>query len=258
MQYINLPLLQQQALTIKNNFNSKKPFRYVAINNFLFDHAADEVLEAYPPVTRGVWDGTTYVQQKNKFVQTKFEEGSVMYNVFNELNSAAFLEWLEQVTGITQLVPDEKLFGAGLHQSVNGAFLNVHVDFNKHPQTGLFRRLNVLIYLNKNWKPEYHGELELWDMTGKEAVLLETIQPEFNRCVIFETNERSFHGHPKPLVLPKGMSRKSLATYYYSPDSGNFQATEMHNTIFKNTEGLRGQIRKLSSGIKALWERITA
>lgn len=257
MHYIDLASLQERIELIRSSFHAKKPFHYVVIEDFLRSTSAEKILNAYPSVSKGVWNGTTYIQQVNKFVQNRFEEDNIFSAVFKELNSQEFVEWLQQVTGIDSLLPDEKLFGAGLHQSVNGAFLNVHVDFNKHPATGFYRRLNVLVYLNQNWQPDYQGALELWDMTGEDPVLMETVQPLFNRCVIFETNKHSFHGHPKPLHLPSGMSRKSLATYYYTVQSGNSQETSMHNTIFINTEGWRGEIRKAVSAMKALWERIT-
>jgi hypothetical protein len=124
---------------------------------------------------------------------------------------------LEELTQIEEpLLADPSLFGAGLHQSMNGAFLNVHVDYNIHPETKFHRRLNVLVYMNPNWKEEYEGHIELWDLTGKERKQLGRFSPDFNRCVIFETNEISFHGHPKKLNTPEGVSRKSLATYYYT------------------------------------------
>ena len=172
------------------------------------------------------------------------------------MNSPEFLGWLERITGIDDLLADNQLFGGGLHQSIAGAFLNVHVDYNIHPSTKFHRRLNVLVYMNKAWEDEFEGHLELWDFSGNKKRMLEKYAPIFNRCVIFETNESSFHGHPKPLKTPKGVNRKSIATYYYSrtrPESGN---SIEHNTIYINTEGMRGQVKRLMSAVKAFAERI--
>ncbi|MEQ8423791.1 MAG: 2OG-Fe(II) oxygenase, partial [Cyclobacteriaceae bacterium] len=145
-------------------------------------------------------------------------------------------------------------FGGGLHQSTHGAFLDVHVDFNIHPETGFHRRLNLILYFNKNWKPEYEGKLELWDMTKKTR--LENYSPNFNRCVIFETNEYSYHGHPKPLNTPPGTTRKSMALYYYTKDRSANEIVASHNTRYVNTSGFAGVVKNISSSIKALKERI--
>lgn len=152
---------------------------------------------------------------------------------------------------------DEELFGGGLHQSVKGAFLNVHVDYNIHPKTKYHRRLNIIIYLNKDWMEEYEGHLELWDFTDGNKNLLSKIAPTFNRCVIFETNEISYHGHPKKLNAPEGVNRKSLAAYYYTETRPEKEIAEEHNTVYVNTEGVGGYLKRLRSGIKAFIERIS-
>jgi Rps23 Pro-64 3,4-dihydroxylase Tpa1-like proline 4-hydroxylase len=156
----------------------------------------------------------------------------------------------------TELLADKELFGGGLHQSVAGAFLNVHVDYNIHPTTKFHRRLNVLVYMNKDWKDEYEGHLELWDLTEGKQHLLDKFAPTFNRCVIFETNEISFHGHPKQLKTPRGLTRKSIATYYYTKTRPETEIAESHNTIYVNTEGVSGQVKRFNSGVKAFLERI--
>lgn len=242
---------------LKNEFNNKKPFRYVYFDGFFDDEIAEDIYLNYPLIKNGIWDGTTYLDQKNKFTKTKFKSGSIFQNVFKELNSSFFLRWLEELTNIeSKLIGDDDLFGGGLHQSVKGAFLNVHVDYNIHPKTGFHRRLNVIIYMNKNWKASYEGHLELWNKTKKNQKLIESISPDFNRCVIFETNEISFHGHPKKLNTPLEINRKSLATYYYSKTRPKDEIAPNHNTIYLNTEGLYGKIKKLGSGFKAMIERI--
>ncbi|MBX2902307.1 MAG: 2OG-Fe(II) oxygenase [Chitinophagales bacterium] len=254
--YINFTLLNSQKASIERDFNSKKPFRYVVIENFFAPEKAEEILACYPSVNEGTWDTTTYINQKNKF-QSAIAAHPVLKAVFAELNSQELCHYLTQISHTeTPLLPDEQLFGAGLHQSVAGAFLNVHIDYNIHPKTAYHRRLNLLVYMNKNWQPQYEGHLELWDFTNGKKELLEKIAPEFNRCVIFETNEISYHGHPKPLNTPKGESRKSLAVYYYTPTRPQTEIAPNHNTRFVNTEGISGQFKKLLSGVKALWERL--
>ena len=257
MDYIDFTSLNQRKEELKKSFQSKEPFRYLVFENFFKTDKADEILNNYPHIEEGVWDSKTYIDQKNKFQKTKFEKESVLQNAFDELNSPAFLKWLEDITEIEEpLIGDKDLFGGGLHQSIKGAFLNVHVDYNFHPKTKYHRRLNVLIYMNKDWKDEYEGNVEFWDFTDDKKDKLASVAPHFNRCVIFETNEISYHGHPKPLNAPEGINRKSMATYYYTKNRIDIDTAAEHNTLYKNTEGFDGQIKRFSSAFKALIERV--
>lgn len=257
MELINIDSLNARKEEIKNQFQSKKPFRFVSFENFFKADKAEEILNAYPSIKDGMWDGTTYVDQKNKFRKVDFEPDTVMDKVFKELNSKEFLLWLEGITNIEEsLIADEELFGGGLHQSTNGAYLNVHVDYNIHPTTKYHRRLNVLVYMNKDWKDEYEGHLELWDLSNGNKKQIAQVAPLFNRCVIFETNEISFHGHPKPLNTPNNVNRKSIATYYYTKNRPAEEIASDHNTIFINTEGSVGQLKRAKTALKAIVERL--
>lgn len=257
MKYLDLNTLNERLEDLKNEFSSKKPFKYVMFDNFFPAHVAEQIHDSYPTIENGKWDGTTYLNQKNKFQKTNFEENSILDVVFKELNSKEFLNWLEKLTGMEEeIIGDEDLFGGGLHQSINGAFLNVHVDYNIHPKTKYHRRLNVLVYMNKDWRDEYEGHLELWDLTENKKEQIGNYAPIFNRCVIFETNEISFHGHPKPLSTPEGVNRKSLATYYYTKNRPANEIAGEHNTVYVNTEGISGKVKRFNSGVKALLERI--
>lgn len=142
-----------------------------------------------------------------------------------------FLKFLEELTGITNLISDPSFRGGGLHNIYRGGKLGIHADFNKHERYGLDRRLNLLLYLNKEWREEYGGHIELWNREMKQCV--RSYLPKFNRVVIFTTTETSFHGHPKPLSCPEYMSRKSLALYYYTNGRPEEVQGDNHSTIFK-------------------------
>jgi Rps23 Pro-64 3,4-dihydroxylase Tpa1-like proline 4-hydroxylase len=249
-------IFSERKEKLKEQWNSKKPFRFLVVDDFLIPEKAEEILKGYPAVDQGEWDGTTYINQKNKFQQREFGSDSIFLQVFQELNSPDFLKDIEYITGIENLIPDEKLFGGGLHQSRAGAFLDVHVDYNIHPETKLHRRLNILIYMNKDWRDDYEGHLQLWDM--KEKKMIANIAPVFNRMAMFETNEISFHGHPKPLNTPQDVTRKSLAAYYYTASRPASEIVSEHNTIYVNTEGIKGKTKNLFSGLKALVERFSS
>jgi Rps23 Pro-64 3,4-dihydroxylase Tpa1-like proline 4-hydroxylase len=257
MELINYKDLLERQKKIKQDYQSNQPFRFVMFENFFLPEQAELIYQNYPTIEDGKWDGTTYLDQKNKFQKTEFEQNSILEKVFKELNSDLFLAWLQEVTEVEDtLIADDALFGGGLHQSINGAFLNVHVDYNMHPKTNYHRRLNVLVYMNKDWQDQYEGNLELWDLSQNDKKLLAKYAPTFNRCVIFETNEISFHGHPKALNTPKEINRKSIATYYYSKNRPENEISDSHNTIYVNTEGIGGQVKRFSSGVKAFLERI--
>lgn len=130
---------------------------------------------------------------------------------------------VEQAVGIKGLFPDPDRFGAGLHCIPRGGFLKMHVDFNKHPK-GWHRRANVLIYLNERWEDSWGGHLQLG---VKRAV---KIAPIGGRCVIFETNDETWHGHPEPLNCPEDVQRRSMAMYFYTKNAPNGEA---HTTIYR-------------------------
>ncbi|QNH61466.1 2OG-Fe(II) oxygenase [Hymenobacter sediminicola] len=253
---IDFERLQATLPQLQKQWNAPEhPFRFLVYDGLFQPESAEQILAAYPPVTRGEWDGTTYINQQNKFSCTQFGDDQLLFRqVFAELNGPRFLALLEQITGITELISDPELFGGGLHQSIAGAFLDVHVDFNYHRTTKNHRRLNVIVYMNHEWQPDYNGYLELWDMAKKEQ--LADVAPLFNRCVIFETNEISFHGHPKPLATPADITRKSLATYYYTTTRPAEEIAGEHNTVYVNTEGAGGMIKNLKSAFRAVLERV--
>lgn len=125
--------------------------------------------------------------------------------VVDEASSPRFLTWLEETTRIEHLMPDPYLWGGGAHRTKAGGYLKCHTDFNFHRQLGLYRRLNLLLYLNRDWR--WNGHLQLYS---------KRIAPEANTMVVFTTNDKSWHGHPEPLECPEGVFRDSIALYYYS------------------------------------------
>jgi hypothetical protein len=155
------------------------------------------------------------------------------------------------LTGITGLIPDPSFNGGGCHQIQRGGKLGVHVDFNKLKTVNLDRRLNLLVYLNKNWKDEYGGHFELWDAEGKSS--LKKVAPLFNRCVIFSTTETSYHGHPHPLTCPEGSTRKSVALYYYTNGRDDGQTAKPHSTVFAGTE----ESKKKMLSVKNIFKEVT-
>jgi Rps23 Pro-64 3,4-dihydroxylase Tpa1-like proline 4-hydroxylase len=223
------------------------------IDDFLPKDMAARLRDEFPPPTDRRWHEKQYLHQKNKQTMTR-DLPATHAAFFAAVNAPSFLRTLEQLTGIPELLADPELLGGGLHQSLPGAFLDVHVDYNFHPQTRRHRRLNLLVYLNDAWRPEYEGYLELWEMRRHER--LAEIAPLFNRAVLFETNDISYHGHPHPLACPPGMSRKSLAVYYFSETREDGHAGPESNTKYRQTSGARGYVKTLRAGILAARDRV--
>ena len=198
---------------MNERYVNAQPFPHVVMDDFLDSETLRRVARSYPTS-----DGKTYFdrdQERLKFQYAPQEsDDPLTWNLFAELNSRAFLGFLEELTSIRGLVSDPHFLGGGLHETKRGGHLGVHADFNIHPDLRLERRLNLLVYLNDDWDDEYGGTLELWDRQMSAAEV--RVKPVMGRAVIFSTNLDSFHGHPDPLTCPPERSRRSIATYYYS------------------------------------------
>lgn len=247
-----LHALRPKVPEIRRRWTSAQPFHYVVIDEFLPDTLAQEIYDSYPLPDIEGWDKITYAHQKKKFtMHSGFP--TPIERFFKISAEPEFRNLLTEMTGIANLLDDPSLLGGGLHQILRGGFLDLHVDYNFHPETKLHRRLNLLVYMNKDWKSEYEGYLELWDL-GKNKRQIEHIAPLFNRAVIFETNEVSVHGHPRPLATPQDKSRKSLALYYYTTER-DVVAPE-HNTLYHQSTGFRGYVKTAISSTQAAMERV--
>ena len=217
---INLDLSKQ----LSTQYHKAKPFPHIVIDKFLPETILDSVLDEFNKNKNWWYDKVKWTEpyQVNKFYWPyDIETANNMPNdlptisaLVNYLNSPVMLKYLEELTGIDNLISDELLMGGGLNKITSGGKLAIHKDYNVHPVKKMYRRLNLLIYLNKNWKEEWEGNLELWD---KDHTKLEvSVEPLFNRAVIFTISEDSLHGHPVPLNTPENLSRNSIALYYFT------------------------------------------
>jgi Rps23 Pro-64 3,4-dihydroxylase Tpa1-like proline 4-hydroxylase len=213
------------------SFVSAKPFPHIVIDNLFPNEVLEQVLADFPEPDSDKWVNTITPREKKLATKKPSEFSDAIRNFLYFLNSGEAIDFLEKLTGIEHLVPDPHYWGGGLHQSVNGGFLKIHADFNWHNRIQLCRRLNLLTYLNKDWKDEYGGKLELWDKDMK--VCADKISPVFNRTVVFATTDFSYHGLPEPMVLPPGVSRKSIAIYYYTNGRPKAEISPNHTTIYK-------------------------
>lgn len=217
LRFVDLEAWKSKLPELKAQYKTDKPFPHIVIDDFLRADELDKAEAEFPPINDEGWIHYLHFNEKKHGLNKMDMIPQNCAALIQELNSPEFIEFLEEVTGIKGLLADESLEGGGLHQSKRGGFLNIHADFTVHPHKRNWqRRVNVLVYLNKDWKPEYKGELELWtrDMKQCEAKAL----PLFNRCVIFNTDFDSFHGLPEPIQCPEDMTRKSIALYYFTEE----------------------------------------
>ncbi len=208
--------LMTLGATMHKDYISNPPFPNISFDDFFDDVQLRNILKEFPDLGQGKED--IYYSNPNelKYASRGVSRFGPMTRSFVAyLNSQPFLEFLQQLTGIKEtLIPDPYFHGGGFHEIKRGGYLKLHVDFHKHKLLKLDRRINVLIYLNENWKEEYGGHFELWKKDKSRCVT--KILPLFNRLVIFSTTDDSWHGHPDPLQCPEERSRKSLALYYYT------------------------------------------
>ena len=210
-------------------YRSADPFPHVVLDNVFDPELLKQILVEFDAMDRGRWHSSDKALERKWATEDIQHFGPTTRTFINQLNGGLFLNFLEKLTGIEGLISDPHLRGGGLHEIRREGTLGVHADFNLYPRLNIWRRLNLLLYLNENWDPEWRGELELWDRTGKQRV--KSVAPLFNRVVIFDTSNYSYHGHPHPLMCPPDRSRKSIALYYYTARKPEGEI-DPHTTIF--------------------------
>lgn len=226
-------------------YQSGKPYPHIVIKNYFDKNFLSKVLDEFPNLSKISSSKNYNNKNEIKFSNNKkknFKKNTKI--LFKFLNSKLFLNFVQNLASINEkLLPDFELNGGGLHEIKRGGVLKIHTDFNKHPYKNIDRRINVLIYLNKQWKKNYGGNLELWNKSMKKCV--KKIAPNFNTMVIFSTNDFTNHGHPNPLKCPETISRKSIATYYFSkgrPLKEILKVRKKNTTNFKNRYGDKNDV----------------
>jgi hypothetical protein len=218
---------------LRRCFAASEPFPFVKIDDFLEQGFAQDVADSYPRFDEAVGMGRMFeaVNERRKLQIT--EAGLFpppVARLHQELSSPAFLAQVSAITGIGDLLADPGLDGGGMHLTESTGWLDVHVDFNLLLPQRWHRRLNILLYLNPAWQSEWGGYLELWDRDVE--VCHHSFAPSFNRCVIFETSEISYHG-VTPVRCPSGVARKSFAAYYYTEAPPQRWDGRSHSTVFR-------------------------
>lgn len=233
-----------EAEGLKALVRQSQPFPHFKIDNFLRPDFAEAIHACFPSNDQIQSLGQTFsaVNEKGK---TQLTDSTAFPGPIRQLNTVLadpqWLRFLGDVMGIKDLLADDQLIGGGIHQTGPRGRLDVHVDFNYIEDRELHRRLNILIYFNKDWREEWGGNIELWDADVRTCY--HSFSPIFNRCVVFATNDISYHGVTR-VNTPPGVTRNSFAAYYYTKQAPPEWTGRAHSTIFKARpdEVLKGSI----------------
>lgn len=215
-------------------FAAARPFRHVVIEDFFPPDFAAALLQDFPPFERGNARNEQGALGGKSTVERIRELGAPFAALDDLVQSADFLRWLSIATGIPDLLYDPHYFGGGTHDNRDGQELDPHVDFNRHPETGWHRRLNLIVYLNPQWEESWGGLLELHSDPRRSDDAVTHITPLFNRCVVFETTEWSWHGFDR-IALPPNLpstTRRSIALYFYTLERPAEELAPEHSTIY--------------------------
>lgn len=237
---------------LSQDFRDQSPCKFVVLDDFLDKEIADQLFSSFPALN------SLKVKRKslneNKVEDYHFERWDPVFSeVRDMIQSNDFLNWLSELTGISGLVTPDNSLGSGIHQGGHGSFVDIHIDVNFDPKSEMWRRINLLIYLNKNWKKDYGGNLELWSPDMRECK--HSIAPLFNRAVIFLTDENSPHGY-KAINIPEGESRKSFYAYYYTEIDENFKYSDSKFVSRPDDKFLKRVATKLKESIKIETKRL--
>ncbi len=228
----------KDALSLQEKYKKNDPFPHIVLDNFIDSSVLKQVVAEFPnledlPNTIKFNKGTS-IKLASRGSADLSPAGRDLINYFN---SDIFLAYLQQLTGIEEiLISDPYLFGGGYHEIRKGGYLKIHADYNKHDSFDLDRRVNLLLYLNEDWDSNWGGNLELYDKDDLTSPKV-SVAPVFNRCVVFNTTSYTYHGHPDPLNCPDDRSRRSIALYYFTVGRPAEETAGKHSTLYVGAKG---------------------
>jgi hypothetical protein len=241
--------LAASVKSIKSDYRAARPFPHLVIDGLFSPNLLDSVVLDMVRLSPAKWEHHDHDQLSQLTLFSAADLGDAGSHLVAFLHSAKFLYFLSEVTGIWELFPDPYLQGAGYHCIPRGGKFDVHVDRNTAYSTGLVRRLSLLIYLNKDWKEQYGGELELWSKDGQQREVI--IEPTFNRTAIFEITDENYHGVPSVVRCPEGRSRNCFVVYYHTVELPGGKVVVPHNSIYAASpyRHRRARIRQLTKDL---------
>jgi len=235
---------------LHEDYVSAQPFPHIVLDGILPGDLPRRILANFP-VAALASDTVFNINYGGHFKRQVAPEdcNAFVRELFHFFNSRPMLAFLEGLSGITGLLPDPYFEGGGFHEISAGGLLGIHADFRIHERLHLQRRLNLLIYLNENWQDEWNGRLELWDRKIQGCV--KAISPLINRCVVFNTDADSYHGHPDPLATPPEVKRRSIALYYYTASKAVYREVPNLSTMYHARPSDSAAVRREAAAFRA-------
>ena len=159
---------------LQTEFAQAQPFPHIVIDDF-FNAELAHALENEFPIQAGETNKEAW-QSLGWHVYDNPIEGKLAFDrisaldicfqtTWNALQSPENVARLRKITGIQDLETDPYVHGAGLHYHPERGRLELHLDYSIHPFSGMERRVNLIVYLNSNWRQEWGGDLQLWEAT---------------------------------------------------------------------------------------------
>jgi 2OG-Fe(II) oxygenase superfamily len=213
---VPLARLQRERDSLRKTYAAAKPYPHLVLDGFFDENVLEHVLAEFPVQETRDWLAYETVHESKRASRGIAGLPAFTQLFLLQLCSEPVLEQIRYITGYDDLVGDPLYHGGGLHETPPGGWLNVHADWTMHPVLPLVRRLNLIVYLNRDWAADWGGELELIDPQTK--ICSARVAPVFNRAVLFATAPENLHGFPTPLSCPEDRSRKSVSVFYWSPD----------------------------------------
>lgn len=247
--HLDVKLAREFGEELAGEYCFAEAYPHIVIDNFLPESLALEILKRFPVniiASDKFYENDYAGLHKRQILPEDCDEN--IRKIFHFFNSAPMLQFLEGLTTIDALIGDPYYNGGGFHEISRGGKLGVHADFRINEQLHINRRLNILIYLNKDWDDSYGGCLEIWDKKMSEKI--DSIEPLFNRCVIFNTDFDSYHGHPDALNTPSEKTRKSIALYYYTASKKVYEESPAHSTMYVARPGDSKSIKRQAAKLR--------
>ena len=226
--------VQASVTALAQQFQQLQPFRHAVIDNFLQPAFAGRLLAEFPEFNPARAINENGMVGKKAVCETVRALGPSYTQLDSLIQGQDFLGFVSRITAIPDLLYDPYYFGGGTHDNRNGQGLDAHVDFNRHPVTHAHRRLNLIVYLNPDWQADWGGVFELHSDPHSGDDKIVRVLPIFNRAVIFETTEKSWHAF-SPITLPEARqheARRSIALYFYSSERPAGELAATHSTVY--------------------------
>jgi len=214
---------------LNNIFVGTAPYPMIVLDNFLPDNFAHNMYKECETIPEQHWTNFT---RRGSLMQecNNLEVAPYAFEFVNHIHSSLGMNWLIQITGIKDLIPDPYLVGGGYSRTSTGHSLKMHTDFNWNDTLKLHRMLSIIVYLNPKWQEDWGGALKFNDFNNEKTI--QEVYPKFNRAVIWRYHKRGFHGYPDPLRCPEDQTRNTFRLFFYVSDARHNPNDRPHRSLY--------------------------